>query len=69
MIRMEITTISHPALTPSGYEANQFCSASCPGSKQEVEMKTTKFFSLPDCYWRKRYLTEHMNYNYEHIVR
>jgi len=68
-IEMLLMTISHPEITIAGPGPNQFCTMSCPGSKQEIEITTCKFFKIPDIYWRRRYLIERMGCDSESIYR
>lgn len=53
-IKMTLLTISHPKLTIAGYEPNQFCTMSCPGSEEPVEITKCMFCKIPDFYWKKK---------------
>jgi len=64
-IKLDLRVLDYPIRNIAGYEPNQFCFTSCSGSKQEVELCTCKFFNVPDIYWRKRYLTECMEYDHQ----
>jgi len=68
MIQLDLKFRPCPHQTIAGYEDNQFCFISCPGSKREIEITTCKFFKIPEIYWRQRYLIEWMHYDYEHVM-